>query len=159
MSCSKFQLSARMKRKNLSLNEKMKVIDYANKNPKTGCRMIAEHFSIGETCVSNILRNVKTLQKDYEFFEANYKKFGHGQYHLINETLIAWYKKCASASVFPDGPMLKEEAMLIKERLNKDELATFTASNGLSEKFKQTHGLRETRFTGEPDDHDHAIMD
>ena len=35
--------------------------------------MIAEHFSIGETCVSNILRNVKTLQKDYEFFEANYK--------------------------------------------------------------------------------------
>ena len=61
--------------------------------------------------------------------------------------------------MFPDGPMLKEEAMLIKERLNKDELATFTASNGWSEKFKQTHGLRETRFTGEPDDHDHAIMD
>ena len=33
MSCSKFQLSARMNRKNLSLDGKMKVIDYANKNP------------------------------------------------------------------------------------------------------------------------------
>ena len=80
------------------------------------------------------------------------KKFGHGQYHLINEILIAWYKNCASANVFPDGPMLKEEAMLIKESLNKDELASFTASNGWLEKFKQTYELRETRITGEADD-------
>ena len=61
-------------------------------------------------------------------FSKEIKKLKHGQYHLINEILIAWYKKCASANVFPDGPMLKEEAMLIKERLNKDELDTFTAS-------------------------------
>ena len=33
MSCSKFQLFARMNRKNLSLDGKMKVTDYANKNP------------------------------------------------------------------------------------------------------------------------------
>ena len=48
--------------------------------------------------------------------------------------------------------MLKEEAMLIKERLNKDDLATFIASNGWLEKFKQTYGLCETRITGEADD-------
>ena len=48
--------------------------------------------------------------------------------------------------------MLKEEAMLIKARLNRDELAAFTASNGWLEKFKQTYGLRETRITGEADD-------
>ena len=130
MSCSKFQLSARMKRKNLSLGEKMKIIDYANKNPKMGCRVIAEHFSVGKTCVSDILRNAKTLRGEYEFFKGNGKKLRHGQHHLINEILIAWYKNCASANVFPGGPMLKEEAMLIKESLNKDELATFTASNG-----------------------------
>ena len=76
----------------------------------------------------------------------------HGQYHLINEILIAWYKKCASANVFPDGPMLKKEAMLVIERLNKDELVTLTASNGWLEKFKQKYGLHETRITGEVDD-------
>ena len=75
----------------------------------------------------------------------------YGQYHLINEILIAWYKKCASANLFPDGPVLKKEAMLIKERLNKDELATFTESNGWLEKFKQIYGLRGTRVTGEAD--------
>ena len=48
--------------------------------------------------------------------------------------------------------MLQEEAMLIKERLNNDDLATFTASNGWLEKFKITYGLRETRIAGEADD-------
>ena len=104
MPCSNFQLSARMKRKNLSLDEKMKVIDYANKNPKMECRVIAEHFSIGKTCVSDILRNAETLQREYKFFKGNCKKLRHGQYHLINEILIAWYDKYASANVFPDGP-------------------------------------------------------
>ena len=50
------------------------------------------------------------------------------------------------------GPMLKEEAMLIKARLNRNELAPFTASNGWLGKFKQTYGLPETRITGEVDD-------
>ena len=54
--------------------------------------------------------------------------------------------------MFPDGPILKEKAMLIKERLNKYELATFTVSDGWLEKFKRTFGLLETRISGEADD-------
>ena len=54
--------------------------------------------------------------------------------------------------MFPDGLMLKEEAMFIKERLNKNELATFTASNGWLKKFKQTYELCETMITSEVDD-------
>ena len=38
--------------------------------------------------------------------------------------------KNVPAQMFPDGPMLKEEAMLTKEKLNKGELVMFTASNG-----------------------------
>ena len=48
--------------------------------------------------------------------------------------------------------MLKEEPILIKGRLNKGELTTFTASNGWLEKFKKTYGVRDTRITGEADD-------
>ena len=104
------------------IRRKDKVIDYANKNPKIGCRVIAEYFSIGNTCFSNILRNTKAVQREYEFFKVNCKKLRHEQYHLIDEIPIAWCKKYASANVFSDGPMLKEEATLIKDRLNKDEL-------------------------------------
>ena len=48
--------------------------------------------------------------------------------------------------------MLKEEAMLTKKILNKDELATFTASNCWLEECKLTYGLRKTRITGKVDD-------
>ena len=48
--------------------------------------------------------------------------------------------------------MLKKEAILIKERLNKDDLTTFTASNGWLEKFKLAYGICETWITGELDD-------
>ena len=44
-----------MKRKNLDLDEKLKVIDFAKKNPTMGCRKIAEHFYIGKTAIANIL--------------------------------------------------------------------------------------------------------
>ena len=108
MSCSKFQLSARVKRKNLSLDEKIKAINYANKNPKMGCRVIVEHFSIRKTCVWNILRNAKNLQREYEFYKGNCKNARYGQYHVINEILIDWYQKCA-AHILESGPMLKEE--------------------------------------------------
>ena len=54
--------------------------------------------------------------------------------------------------MFKDGPKLKEEAMLMKERLNKKELTMLTASNCWLEKFKQIYGLRETRITGQADD-------
>ena len=79
-------------------------------------------FQYWKDFFSNILRDTKALQRKYEFFKGNCKKLRHGQYHLIYEILIAWYKKYASANIFSDGPMLKEEATLIKERLNKDEL-------------------------------------
>ena len=138
MQCSKFQLSARMKRKNLLLDEKMKVTDYANKNPKIRCWVIAEHFSIGKTYVQISQATQKRFKGNMSFSKETVKKTRYGQYHLINKILIAWYKKCYLTILFPDVPMLKEEVIL-KERLNKVELATFTASNGWLEKFKQRH--------------------
>ena len=63
-----------------------------------------------------------------------------------------------SAHVLPDGPMLKEDAILIKERLNKDDLATFTNKNSWLKNFKQTYRLREMRITGDADN-DCSFMD
>ena len=71
----------------------MKVIEYANKNPKLECRVIAANFNIRKTSASNILKNAKTLQKKYEFFKGNCKQMRHGQYQFINEILTNWYKK------------------------------------------------------------------
>ena len=87
MPFSKHQLSGALKRKCLSLDEKIVILDYASEHPKMGCLKIAEHFSVGKTAVSNILKDGKNLRKDFEFFKGNYKKRRHGKYHIINEIL------------------------------------------------------------------------
>ena len=85
-----------------------------------------------------------------EEFEFDRKNRKYRQYHTINEILFSWYKKCASANVFPDGPLFKEEAMLIKEGINNTE--HFSTSNCWLEKWKLSCGLRETCITAEADD-------
>jgi len=45
--------------------------------------------------------------------------------------------------------LLVEEAMNIKESLNRPELASFTASNGWLEKWKLSYGIKEKQISGE----------
>lgn len=52
MACSKFQLSANMKSKNLSLNEKIAVLDYVKGHPSQSYRKIAEQFNVGKTATA-----------------------------------------------------------------------------------------------------------
>ena len=119
----------------------------------TVMEVIALNFFFECSMVTIFFSRLQNSSKDefweYELLKGNCKNLRHGQYHLINQILIGWYKKCVSANEFPDGPMLKEEAMLKKERLNKNELATYFASNSWLEKFKQTYRLHEKRITGE----------
>ena len=53
-----------------------------------------------------------------------------GQFHRINEILYEWFKKCCKANIYPDGQMLKEDAVDIKKHFKNVEFLTFTASNG-----------------------------
>ena len=65
--------------------------DYAAKHTELGCRKLAEHFFVGKTAIANILKQGKTLRK--EFFKGTYKKRRHGKYHIPNEILYKWYGK------------------------------------------------------------------
>ena len=58
---SKKQLSARMKRKTLNLNEKFKLIDFAKKNPTSGCRKLGEKHGIEKTSAASILKNEENI--------------------------------------------------------------------------------------------------
>ena len=51
-----------------------------------------------------------------------------GQFHNKNEILYRWFRKCCGTNVYPDGQMLKEEALEIKKKhLSNDEFSTFAA--------------------------------
>ena len=152
MALSKQKLVAGMKRTRLSLNDKIKILNYASENPKKGCREIVNQFQIGKTAAATILRDGKKLRKEYEFFKGDCKTKRTGQFMVINEILYKWYGKCCAAGIYPFGSMLQEESLKIKESLNDSSLDSFTASNGWLEKWKSCYGIRETRITGEADD-------
>ena len=57
------------------------------------------------------MKNEASIRKEYEEFKGNLKKKIKSQFNDINEILYEWFKKCCTANIYPDGPMLKEEAM------------------------------------------------
>ena len=64
MALSKQQLCAGMKRTHLSLEGKIKTLNYSNENQKKSCREIAAQFQIGKIAASSILRDGKKLCKE-----------------------------------------------------------------------------------------------
>ena len=120
----KHTLSAALKRKCLNLDGKIAILNYANEHPKMNRRKLGEYFPLVKTTISNILRD-----RDYKFFKGTYRKRCHEKYHVINEILHKWYGKFTSESVYPDEPLLQEEAIEIAKRLEKEELTDFTTSN------------------------------
>ena len=106
--------------KNLDARGKIKLLD-ANKERKQRRRELPQMFNIGKTAAANSIKNEASIRKEYEEFKGDLKRKRKGQFNDINEILYEWFKKCCAANIYPDGPMLKEEAMEIKKCLEKVE--------------------------------------
>ena len=128
-------------------------MDFAKKNTKLGCRKLADIYKIGKTATANILKNEKKNREQHEMFcEKSKKRNRHGKYHKINEILFEWYKRCCASSIYPNGLMLKEEAMAIKEQLQNSDFDDFSASDGWIDCWKTTYSVKECRIVGEAGD-------
>ena len=118
---------------------------------KKSYREIAAQFQIVKTAASSILKDDKTLHKEFKFFKGNCKTKRAGRFNLINQALYKWYGKCCAAGIYPFGSMLQEEVLKIKESLKDSSLDSFTGSNGWLEKWKAMYGIQETNIAGEAD--------
>ena len=149
MAMSKQQLAGSLTKKTSTLDGKIKLLD-ANKERKQSCWQLAEEqLNVGKTAAANIIKNEASIRKEYEEFKGDLKRKRKGQFNDINEILYEWFKKCCAANIYPDGPMLKEEAMEIKKCLDKVEFKNFTASNGWLEKWKISYDVRERKVNCE----------
>ena len=88
MATLKYQLAGSLEKKTLTLQEKIKFLDYAEANEKLGCRNIADVFKIGKTAANNILKNKQMLRELYKHFHDKTKKRSHpGKCKVINDIL------------------------------------------------------------------------
>lgn len=148
----KKQEAGKLNKRCLTLDEKIKILE-ENKKKKLSCRDISSKYKIGKTQAANILKNEQKLRKEYENFQGKGLKHisrqNHQKFKAINEVLYAWFRKCESSGIYVNGPLLKEEAMNIKQSLNRPELDGFKASEGWLDKWKLSHGIREKQISGE----------
>ena len=90
MSCSK---NASVKYKTLTLGERINVLDYAKRNPKLGCRKLAEIFGVGKTQIAAIFKGEKSIRACHESMDqlSRNKRTREGKYEKINEAVYKWY--------------------------------------------------------------------
>ena len=101
--------------------------------------MVAKEFKIGKTQAVNVLQNERTLREEFANFQGKGFKHidrgNHQKFKAINGILYSWFNKCEAPGIYLNGPLLKEEAMNIKQSLNQPELDGFKASEGWPDKW------------------------
>ena len=144
--------SGKLNKRCLKLVEKIKILDEAKKR-KLNCKEIAKEFTIGKTQAANVLKNERTLREEFANFQGkgckHINRGSHQKFKAINDILYSWFKKCEASGIYLNGPLLKEEAMNIKQSLNRPELDGFKASEGWLNKWKLSHGIKEKQISGE----------
>ena len=95
MTLSKQQLAGKLAQKIISLNEKVKFLDFAKKNPTIGCRKLAGIFLLEKTIIANIVKEEKNIHSQDEIFHEKSKTQNRpGKYQKKNEILYKWYQRC-----------------------------------------------------------------
>ena len=74
---AKQQLLGKLAKKTLTFDEKIKFLDFSKKNPKLGCRKLANIYKIGKTTAANILKNEKKIREQHEMLREKSKKCNH----------------------------------------------------------------------------------
>ena len=144
--------SGKLNKRCLTLDGKIKILDEAKKR-KLSCRVIAKELKVGKSQINNVLKTEQTLREEFANFQGKGFKHtdsrSHQQFKAINDILYSWFKKCEASGIYLNRPLLKEEAMNIKQSLNRPELNGFKASEGWLDKWKLSHGIKEKQISGE----------
>uniref|UniRef100_A0A1X7V775 HTH CENPB-type domain-containing protein n=1 Tax=Amphimedon queenslandica TaxID=400682 RepID=A0A1X7V775_AMPQE len=146
-SCSKKSST----RNELTLKERVDLIDYQKKNPATSSRKLAEIFKCGRTQVLQVLKKKDTIFEQFKSNAPGDRKRKRGtQFEEINDAVFTWYSLARQRNVPISGPKLQEEAMKIAEKLSCS--SQFKASNGWLQSFKKHHKLKQLTVSGEAAD-------
>ncbi|KAK3714119.1 hypothetical protein QZH41_001367 [Actinostola sp. cb2023] len=136
-------------RKCLPLSEKVQVI-HASQDEKQSIRQLAKRFACGKTQIAKIIADKEKIIDEWmSNGSSKIKRNNFEKYEEINRILWDWYVKARASNIPVDGPLLKEEAMLIAKQLG---VTTFKGTEGWFSKWKQRHNIAQFNIAGEEGD-------
>ena len=110
---------AKRKQKELTLQDKVEVIDFKNKNPATALRQIANKFQCGKTQIQSILRDTQNLlDKSTASGNAVSKRARTCRFQDVDLATLEWFSKAGSKNIPVSGPILQQKACAVAAQMD-----------------------------------------
>lgn len=142
--------SFEMKRHELTLEQKVSLINDNSDGNGLSIRKLAEKYAVSKSSVANILNRRAEYQLDYvsnSNKDCKRKLKDEIGKHL-DEVLFEWFTAQRAKNIAISGPLLQEKARQIAEDLGSLP-SEFKASNGWLEKFRRRHMIVHKQISGE----------
>ncbi|KAL3251163.1 hypothetical protein MRX96_017770 [Rhipicephalus microplus] len=133
-------------RKPLTLEEKLRMIEEAEKRSGATKASIARDLNISESSLKTILPKKDSILLNAAKFGLNKNATKGGKYAAMEAAFVEWLRQARSSEIALDGAMLKEKAETVALRCGIDD---FKASNGWLDRFKKRSGVVYSRCCGE----------
>ena len=100
--------NATKERHYLTLEKKVELIKFFQKNPGTSVRSLGEQFGCGRTQVGKILKSRESLLALYESNASSSRIHTSviqrpSEFEEVNKALYDWYKVACSKNIYPGG--------------------------------------------------------
>ncbi|GBN60586.1 Jerky -like [Araneus ventricosus] len=115
-------------------------------------KKIALEFEVCETTVGDWRRNKAQIEAFCSKMDSS-KTFEErstlkkAKTEKLDEAVYLWFEQQRTQGIPISGNILKEKALLLRQKLNENE--SFSASQGWLDKFKKRHGIRQLAIARE----------
>lgn len=139
----------------LSIEKKVKILEYVTANPDQSKKDIASIFGIPASTLSTIVKNGPEICKQFYAGDTRKRK-RNVEFPDLEAATIKWFVQCRDNNISVSGSLLRERAEIFAQKLG---YVNFKASNGWLEKFKNRHGITFRQVCGESADVNKEVCD
>ncbi|XP_066293140.1 tigger transposable element-derived protein 6-like [Branchiostoma lanceolatum] len=140
------------KRNDLTLGDKVKVIQMLNGVPKMSQAEVAKKFGCSQSQVSRAYKNKATIMQQWEAnLNPNRKRKREGKDGAVEDALHRWFVNARAMGAPVSGPILLEKAKDLAESLGDSD---FKPTEGWLSRWKDRHNIVFKRAHGEKRDAD-----
>ncbi|XP_046562543.1 jerky protein homolog [Haliotis rubra] len=139
---------AKRARCELTLQQKVQLIEDFDKTPRPTQKALASTYGIGRQTVSDILKRRDHYIKKLEINMNDQAKrvLENSKFDKINTMTHEWFMAARSKSLPISGPILKEKAVQFAQNLDIND---FKASDGWLTSWKTRYSIKQFKVSGE----------
>ena len=149
---------AKRRRVELSLDDKVKIINKYETLPKPTLQSLSDSFGIGKSTVSNIIKKRDTYKSQYENnANGSKRRFNNAcKFDRLNELVWQWFCQARAKNIPVSGPIIQEKASAFAKELS---ITDFKGSNGWLDRWKARYSIKGFKVSGESAGVDGAVVE